>query len=90
MKGSFEHIHHLEEVYEKVKKQPREDKTVELVEDDDEEENEKEDEIDDRGKEQDSAVRDAMDVEPQFDNRGPITDEDGFQLVQGKTRRRRR
>ena len=74
-----------------MKKQPREDKTVEFVDDDDEEENEKEDEMDDRAKgEEDNAVRDAMDVEPQSDNRGPITDEDGFQLVQGKTRRRKR
>ena len=85
LKGDFAHVAVLEEMYEKLQRRPRGDKSVEAPSqetDDDEEED------DDDG----DTVGDgeAMDVDPRPTKSEPIVDEDGFQLVQGKGRRKGR
>ena len=83
LQGDFQHITVLEEMYQKLKRGPRNDialKSPPQEVDDDEDE---EDELDNEDGE-------AMDVETPSLNDGPIIDEDGFQLVQGKGRRKGR
>lgn len=77
VQGHFQHITRLEEIYQKLKKRPPVTATKEEVEEVDEEEEEVDGE----------AEGEAMQIESP-ERSGPITDEDGFQLVQGKGRRR--
>lgn len=85
LKGDFAHVAVLEEMYEKLKRRPRADKSIEApsqeVDDDEVEEEDDEDTMGD-GEE--------MDVDPRPTKSEPIVDEDGFQLVQGKGRRKGR
>ena len=77
LQGDFQHISRLEEIYQKLKKRPPVAATKEEVEEVDEE-NEGID--DDNGAE-------AMQVE-KAEKTGPIVDDDGFQLVQGRRTRK--
>jgi len=84
LKGDFAHVAVLEEMYEKLQRRPREDKGIEAPsqEVDDEDEEEEEDE--------DGDALEAMDVDSRPTKSEPVVDEDGFQLVQGKGRRKGR
>lgn len=83
VQGDFQHITVLEEMYQKLKRQPRNDKALspppQEVDDDEDEE-----------VEINNKTGEAMQVETSNQNDGPILDEDGFQLVQGKGRRKGR
>lgn len=84
LQGDFQHVTVLEELYEKLRRQPRNDTAMKPPpQSDDDEEDE-----DDVDEEQEGG--EAMDVEIVQENKGPIVDEDGFQLVQGKGKRRGR
>lgn len=76
LQGDFQHITRLEEIYQKLKKRPPVAVTKEEVEE------VEEDEAVDGAEE-----GEAMQIE-RPEKTGPIIDEDGFQLVQGKGRRR--
>jgi pre-rRNA-processing protein TSR2 len=88
LKGDFAHMEVLEEMYEKLQRRPRGDQSVEApsqeVDDDD----------DDDGEEEklEDGVEDgeAMEIDTRPTKLEPIVDEDGFQLVQGKGRRKGR
>lgn len=89
MQGDFQHISVLEEIYDRLKRRPRNDQELnpppqESINDD----NDDDDEDTENNEAEDDA--EAMDVEASRANNGPIIDEDGFQLVQGKGRRRGR
>jgi pre-rRNA-processing protein TSR2 len=78
----------LEEIYQSLKKRPRGDKVVQppsQVDGDDE----SGDEMDEEENEIQDGQAMAVDASPREDANLPIVDEDGFQLVQGKGRRRR-
>jgi len=84
LKGDFAHVAVLEEMYEKLQRQPRANKSVEAPSqevDDDDEEEEEEEGLEDG---------EAMEVDPRPTKSEPVVDEDGFQLVQGKGRRKGR
>ena len=66
-------------MYEKLKRRPRNDAALK------EPHQETEDEEDDDDEEEDG---EKMEVETLSQNDGPMVDEDGFQLVQGKGRRK--
>jgi len=88
-KGDFANVAALEEMYERLKRQPRGDKSVEApsqeVEDDEVEVEEGE------GDEEETVLDgEAMAMDPPAPKSQPIVDEDGFQLVQGKGRRKGR
>ncbi len=80
LQGDFQHIAVLEEMYQKLKGRPRNDTALKAPhqEVDDEEDDDDDDRED----------GEAMEVETTSQNDGPIVDEDGFQLVQGKGRRK--
>jgi len=81
----------LEEIYQKLKRRPRNDTALEPPPqevDDDEDDEYEDDEYDED--EIDNEDGETMDVETPGQNDGPIIDEDGFQLVQGKGRRKGR
>jgi len=86
LKGDFAHVAVLEEMYEKLHRRPRGDKSVEApsqeVDDDEEEEEEGEEDGVEHGE--------TMEVDTRPTKLEPIVDEDGFQLVQGKGRRKGR
>jgi hypothetical protein len=78
LQGDFQHIARLEEIYQTLKRRPPVIATKEEINqvDDDEE-------VDDDGKEE----GEAMEIEKP-EKAVPIIDEDGFQLVQARGRRR--
>ena len=80
LKGDFEHVERLERVYEGLKRRPQQETSIQLEEEDGESESGEEMEEEEGGKE-----GQGMEV----DN-GPVIDDDGFQLVQGKGKRRGR
>jgi pre-rRNA-processing protein TSR2 len=89
LQGDFQHITVLEELYEKLRRRPRNDTALKSPSQDDVEEGDDDD--DDGGTVEDEEEDgEAMDVETSQENSGPIIDEDGFQLVQGKGKRRGR
>jgi pre-rRNA-processing protein TSR2 len=89
LKGDFAHVAVLEEMYEKLQRRPRGDKSVEApsqeVDDDDDDEEEEEE-----GEEDGVEHGEAMEVDTRSTKLEPIVDEDGFQLVQAKGRRKGR
>ena len=88
--GDFQHLVVLEEMYEKLRRRPRSDTVMkphpqDEVDEDDEDDDDEEPDEEEQGE--------AMDLEPSRDanrNEGPVIDDDGFQLVQGKGKRRGR
>jgi hypothetical protein len=78
LQGDFQHIARLEEIYQTLKRRPPVIATKEEVNEVDDDE-----EVDDDGKEE----GEAMEIEKP-EKAVPIIDEDGFQLVQGRGRRR--
>jgi len=85
LKGDFAHVAVLEEMYEKLQRRPRGDKSVEAPSQETDEEVEEEDEDGDKAED-----GEAMEVDPRPTKPEPMVDEDGFQLVQGKGRRKGR
>ena len=83
VQGDFQHITVLEEIYQKLKRRPRNDIALEPPPQEVDDDEEEEDEIDNEDGE-------PMDVDLPSRNAGPIIDEDGFQLVQGKGTRKGR
>ena len=82
LKGDFAHVAVLEEIYERLKRQPRVDKRVEAPSQEvDEDEEGDADEVGDG----ETMVLDPPPAKPE-----PIIDEEGFQLVQGKGRKKGR
>jgi pre-rRNA-processing protein TSR2 len=84
LKGDFAHVAVLEEMYEKLHRRPRADKSVEAPS------QEADEEEDDDGEEGEVEHAEAMEVDTRPTKLEPIVDEDGFQLVQGKGRRKGR
>lgn len=82
--GEFEHVERLERVYESLRRRPRQEVKVQ-VEDEESESGEEMTEEDTREGGADGKDGQGMEVDD-----GPVVDEDGFQLVQGKGRRRGR
>ena len=81
--GEFEHVERLERVYESMMRRPRQEVKVQ-VEDQESESGEMSEE-DTRQGDADGKDGQGMEVDD-----GPVIDEDGFQLVQGKGKRRGR
>ena len=77
----------LDELYQKLRRRPRDDRAVQSPPQEVEDH-----EVDDDAEDGDSADRmdvEEMEVDPAL-TQGPIIDEDGFELVQPKGRRRGR
>jgi pre-rRNA-processing protein TSR2 len=79
----------LEQMYQNLKKRPRSDKVIQppAQADADDSEDDSGDEMEETGADDGQAM--AVDAASREDVTVPIVDEDGFQLVQGKGRRRR-
>ena len=87
LKGDFAHVAVLEEMYEKLHRRPRADKSVEAPS---QEVDDEDDDDDDEGEEAGVEHGEAMEVDTRPTKLEPMVDEDGFQLVQGKGRRKGR
>lgn len=89
LQGDFQHIAVLEEIYQKLQRRPREDKMLQpqFQEDIEDDENDESDMNLDESADENPAQPELNNPAASSDNR-PIIDEDGFQLVQGKGRRR--
>lgn len=85
VQGDFEHVERLESVYEALRRRPQQEMKIQAEEQGESEEGEELTEGEDTATDGDEKDEQAMKV----DN-GPVIDEDGFQLVQGKGRRRAR
>ena len=82
--GEFEHVERLERVYESLRRRPRQEVKVQ-VEDEESESREEMSEEDTMQGDADGKDGQGMEVDD-----GPVIDEDGFRLVQGKGKRRGR
>jgi pre-rRNA-processing protein TSR2 len=88
--GEFEHVERLERVYEGLRRRPRQEIKIQVEEEDD---GGSESEGEEMQEEADNATTnggDGKDEQGMEVDNGPVVDEDGFQLVQGKGRRRGR
>lgn len=85
LQGDFKHVENLERMYDALKRRPKQQPQIEV-----------EDEEDDSGEEMEEGEGDSSTGREGRDGQGmevdnaPVIDEDGFQLVQGKGRRRGR
>jgi hypothetical protein len=89
LKGEFAHVAVLDDMYQKLRRQTRTDQTQQPQLDGNVD-NSMVDVTDDQGAERegnDTEAGQVMDVEPS--SNAPAVDEDGFQLVQGRGRRKR-
>ena len=84
LQGDFQHVIVLERMYEELRRRPQRSKELPPEEVDD-----GDDEIGDSEAEDGEKGGEAMEVEVPRKNNEPILDEEGFQLVQGKGRRKR-
>jgi len=82
--GDFAHVNLLDEMYQKLKRRPRNDKSIQSPSQEAE---------DDETEHEDDNATDRMDVEEMdidsLPKQGPVIDEEGFELVQ-KGRRKGR
>jgi len=77
LQGNFQYISRLEEIYQNLKKRPPVAATKEEVE-----------EVDDENEEVDGDDGGELIQIEKAEKTGPIVDEDGFQLVQGRRRQK--
>jgi hypothetical protein len=83
LQGDFKHVDNLERMYEALKRRPKQQPKIEVEGEEDDSGEEIEDGQEEISTGGDGGEGQGMDV----DNR-PVIDEDGFQLVQGKGKRR--
>jgi pre-rRNA-processing protein TSR2 len=87
LNGDFQHVAVLEQIYQDLKKRPRSDKVAQPPQTDvDDADGDSGDEMEDEGGDGQAM---AVDETSREAANAPIVDEDGFQLVQGKGRRRK-
>jgi hypothetical protein len=83
LQGDFKHVENLERMYDALRRRPKQQPRIEVEDEEDDSGGEMQE-----GEEDSSTGGDGKDKQGMEVDNAPVIDEDGFQLVQGKGRRR--